>query len=50
MKQSLENFQPNKKNGVTISVKKYGGWSVSYPKATQLAGWTSPKAGSVGGA
>ena len=30
----------NKKNGCTLSVRKYGGWTSTYNLAKQIAGWT----------
>lgn len=46
MKSELAGFRVNKKNGVTVSVRKHKGWCEAFGKAMHLAGWCAlPHAG-----
>jgi len=38
MKSELAGFRVNKKNGVTVSVRKHKGWCEAFGKAMHLAG------------
>ncbi|CAK9060885.1 Kinesin-like protein KIF21B [Durusdinium trenchii] len=39
MKKKLEHFAPNRQGGVTVSIRKQGGWAASFLVARLLAGW-----------
>ena len=39
MVNEVAGFKTNKKGGVTVSIRKQGGWAASWLKAKTLAGW-----------
>ena len=38
-----DGFRTNDKKGITISVKKRGGWESSFKLACEMAGWPTQK-------